>query len=178
MCGIAGWVGQNSLNQGIFDRKLQAVKRMIQLQNHRGPDANGVFEDRKCNVIFGHNRLSILELSDAGAQPMVDQSRNWVISYNGELYNYQKIKQELVERFSVKFRGNSDTEAVLYGVIHFGIDEFLRKADGMFAFAIYNKSRREVFLARDRVGEKPLYFFKSKEGLVFCIRVKSSWRNL
>ena len=145
MCGIAGWVGQNSLNQGIFDRKLQAVKRMIQLQNHRGPDANGVFEDRKCNVIFGHNRLSILELSDAGAQPMVDQSKNWVISYNGELYNYRKIKQELIERFSVKFRGNSDTEAVLYGVIHFGIDEFLRKADGMFAFAIFNKSRRESF---------------------------------
>ena len=112
MCGIAGWVGQNSPNQGIFDRKLQAVRRMIQLQNHRGPDANGIFEDRKCNVIFGHNRLSILELSDAGAQPMVDQSRNWVISYNGELYNYQKIKQELVDRFSVKFRGNSDTEAV------------------------------------------------------------------
>ena len=104
MCGIAGWVGQNSLNQGIFDRKLQAVKRMIQLQNHRGPDANGVFEDRKSNVIFGHNRLSILELSEAGAQPMVDQSKNWVISYNGELYNYQKIKQELIERFSVKFR--------------------------------------------------------------------------
>ena len=89
-------------------------------------------------------------------------NRNWVISYNGELYNYQKIKQELVDRFSVKFRGNSDTEAVLYGVIHFGIDEFLRKADGMFAFAIYNKSRREVFLlATER--EKPLYFFKSKE---------------
>ena len=172
MCGIAGWVGLNSLNQGIFDRKLQAVKRMIQLQNHRGPDANGVFEDRKCNVIFGHNRLSILELSDAGAQPMFDQSKNWVISYNGELYNYQKIKQELIERFSVNFRGNSDTEAVLYGVIHFGIDEFLRKADGMFAFAIYNRSRREVFLARDRVGEKPLYFFKSKEGLSFASELK------
>ena len=70
------WMGRTKFpNQGIFDRKLQAVRRMIQLQNHRGPDANGIFEDRKCNVIFGHNRLSILELSDAGAQPMVDQSK-------------------------------------------------------------------------------------------------------
>ena len=171
LCGIAGWVGQDSLNQGIFDRKLQAVKRMIQLQNHRGPDANGVFEDRKCNVIFGHNRLSILELSDAVLN-RCSISLKIGISYNGELYNYQKIKQELIERFSVKFKGNSDTEVVLYGVIHFGIDEFLRKADGMFAFAIFNRSRREVFLARDRVGEKPLYFFKSKEGLSFASELK------
>ena len=75
------------------------------------------------------------------------------------------------ERFSVKFRGNSDTEAVLYGVIHFGIDEFLRKADGMF-FYIFNRSRREVFLARDRVGEKPLYFLKAKRGLSFASELK------
>ena len=142
---------------------------MIQLQNHRGPDANGVFEDRKCNVIFGHNRLSILELSDAGAQPMFDQSKNWVISYNGELYNYQKIKQELIERFSVKFKGNSDTEVVLYGVIHFGIDEFLRKRC-MFPL-LFSIGVERSFLARDRVGEKPLYF-KSKEGLSFASELK------
>ena len=148
------------------DEKLQSIKKVIEFQNHRGPDANGIWEDRANNVILGHNRLSIVELSEVGSQPMTDDSGNWVISYNGELYNHNLIRQELIKKFSIKFRGKSDTEVVLYAVKHFGIDEFLRKADGMFAFAIFDKQNGDFYLARDRVGEKPIYFLKLKKDFV------------
>ena len=173
MCGIAGWIGSTSSTPGLFDRKMLAVKKIMEIQKHRGPDDNGIWEDRHNNVILGHNRLAILELSDAGAQPMVDNSGTWVISYNGELYNYKHLKKELTERFSITFKGNSDTEVVLYGIINLGIDEFLRKADGMFAFAIYNNSTKELLVARDRVGEKPLYFFKNDEGFSFASELRA-----
>ncbi len=173
MCGIAGWFGTTKSGPNTFDNKLQAVKRAMQLQAYRGPDANGLFEDRSKNVVLGHNRLSIVELSDAGSQPMVDNSGNWVITYNGELYNHDQLRNDIAKRFSVAFRGKSDTEVVLYGVKHYGIDEFLRRADGMFAFCVLNKRKDEVILARDRVGEKPLYYFYDKEGICFASELKA-----
>ena len=173
MCGIAGWFGTTKSGSNTFDNKLQAVKRAMQLQAYRGPDANGLFEDRSKSVVLGHNRLSIVELSDAGSQPMVDNSGNWVITYNGELYNHDQLRNEIAKRFSVVFKGKSDTEVVLYGVKHYGVDEFLRRADGMFAFCILNKIKDEVILARDRVGEKPLYYFYDKEGICFASELKA-----
>ena len=89
-------------------------------------------------IVLGHNRLSIIELSEAGAQPMQSADGRWVISYNGELYNYQSLRKNLEEKFGVIFKGNSDTEVFLYGFINYGVDEFLRLADGMFAAAIYD----------------------------------------
>ena len=123
-------------------------------------------------MILGHNRLSIVDLSETGAQPMKDNSGNWIISYNGELYNHNQLREELAKKFNVSFVGKSDTEVVLYSIKHFGIDEFLRKADGMFALAIYDKQSGDFYLARDRVGEKPVYFFKTKEGFCFGSELK------
>ncbi len=173
MCGIAGWVGNRASTATVFDGKLQSIKKVIEFQNHRGPDANGIWEDRVNDVILGHNRLSIVELSEAGAQPMEDDSGDWVISYNGELYNHDKLRQELIKKFSVTFRGRSDTEVVLYAIKYFGIDEFLRKADGMFAFAVFDKARGDFYLARDRVGEKPLYYFQTQQGFCFASELKA-----
>ena len=124
-------------------------------------------------MILGHNRLSIVELSDAGSQPMVDSSGDWIITYNGELYNYDKLRADISKRFSVVFKGKSDTEVVLYGVKYYGIDEFLRRADGMFAFCVLDKRKGEAILARDRVGEKPLYYFTGQEGLCFASELKA-----
>ena len=111
----------HEIRSNTFDNKLQAVKRAMQLQAYRGPDANGLFEDRSKSVVLGHNRLSIVELSDAGSQPMVDNSGDWVITYNGELYNYDQLRNDISKRFSVVFKGKSDTEVVLYGVKYYGI---------------------------------------------------------
>ncbi|MDA9689867.1 asparagine synthase (glutamine-hydrolyzing) [Betaproteobacteria bacterium] len=173
MCGIAGWVGRPTLGADFFEEKLQRLRKVMELQSYRGPDASGIWENQSKNIIFGHNRLSILELSDAGAQPMIDPSSNSVLSYNGELYNHNSLRKELVEKFSVNFRGKSDTEVVLHGIQNFGIDEFLRKADGMFAFAFFDQSSEEIILARDRVGEKPLYFFNSSSGFCFASELKA-----
>ena len=173
MCGIAGWIGSRNTGSETFSQKLRAIQNVIKLQDHRGPDANGIWEDSQGNVILGHNRLSIVDLSDTGAQPMKDNSGNWIISYNGELYNHNQLREELVKKFNVSFIGKSDTEVVLYSIKHFGIDEFLRKADGMFALAIYDKQSGDFYLARDRVGEKPVYFFKTKEGFCFGSELKA-----
>ena len=154
-------------------RNYSQLKNVIEFQNHRGPDANGIWEDRVNDVILGHNRLSIVELSEAGAQPMEDDSGDWVISYNGELYNHDVLRQELIKKFSITFRGKSDTEVVLYAIKYFGIDEFLRKADGMFAFAVFDKVRGDFYLARDRVGEKPLYYFQTQQGFCFASELKA-----
>ena len=116
-------------------------------------DGKGIWSDDDHSVVLGHNRLSIIDLSDTGAQPMEDISGRYVITYNGELYNYKNLKKSLQEKFGVEFRGSSDTEVFLNGIIYFGIDEFLRLADGMFAAVIYDRREREIFLLRDRVGK-------------------------
>ena len=172
MCGIAGWVGNRSSKPTLFDEKLQSIKKVIEFQNHRGPDANGIWEDRANNVILGHNRLSIVELSEAGAQPMEDDSGDWVISYNGELYNHNLIRQELIKKFSIKFRGKAILEVVLYAVKHFGIDEFLRKADGMFAL-LFLISKMVIFiLLETELAKTNFIFFETKKGFCFGSELK------
>ena len=165
LCGIAGWVGNRKELQKTLEKKTQAVKKILSIQNYRGPDASGLWRDNKSPAVIGHNRLSILELSEAGAQPMQSSNGRWVISYNGELYNYKSLRTILEKKHNVVFKGNSDTEVFLYGVIFFGLDEFLRLADGMFSVALYDTENKELILARDRVGEKPLFFKADEEGL-------------
>ena len=105
MCGIAGWIGSRNTGSETFSQKLRAIQNVIELQDHRGPDANGIWEDKQGNVILGHNRLSIVDLSETGAQPMKDNSGNWIISYNGELYNHNQLREELGKKFNVSFVG-------------------------------------------------------------------------
>ncbi len=182
MCGIAGWVNRMSI-QVAYDSKKSSgarvqVSKILDLQQHRGPDGRGLWTSPDLQVVFGHNRLAIVELSDAGAQPMIDAENEWAITYNGELYNHKALRSTLQNKHGVRFRGKSDTEVFLYGVKTWGIDEFLRIADGMFAAALYCKNTQTCFLVRDRVGEKPLYYAETIDGLYFASELRPLSRGI
>lgn len=170
MCGIAGYVNFSpSANHAHLESVLHQFNRMLA---HRGPDATGIWLNDRKTVGFSHARLSILDLSTHAAQPMVDSTGRFVVAFNGEIYNFQEIKRLLEKEFSVNFISNSDTEVVLYGLIHLGIDRFLRLAEGMFAIAFYNSVTQKLCLIRDRVGEKPLYYYNTKDKFVFSSELK------
>ena len=153
MCGIAGAFGTPGSRAAIS----ACVTSMIQRLVHRGPDQEGVWVDADSSVGLGHRRLSILDLSDAGRQPMVSCSGRYVIAFNGEIYNFKAIKTQLVSK-GHQFRGNSDTEVLLAAIDVWGIDSALEKFVGMFAFALWDRHQRQLTICRDRIGEKPLYY--------------------
>ena len=135
---------------------------------HRGPDAGGVFSENE-RIGLGHRRLSIIDTSHQADQPMVSNSGRWVIVFNGEIYNFREIRKEL----NYRFKTASDTEVILAAVEEKGIDWFLQRANGMFALALYNKASREMFILRDRLGIKPLYFYADKIFLSFRPKSKA-----
>lgn len=152
MCGIAGILG---------DPKVSArlVGRMARSLVHRGPDDEGVWIDSETGVGLGHRRLAIVDLSAAGHQPMHSPAGRFVLSFNGEIYNHAELRQELIAQGSeVQWRGHSDTETLLAGFDRWGIKATLQRAAGMFAFAVWDRKERTLTLARDRLGEKPLYY--------------------
>jgi len=127
--------------------------------SHRGPDTNGTWVDSDSGIVLGHQRLSIIDLSSAGNQPMQSSSGRYILTYNGEVYNHLEVRRELKKYNSnIKWRGNSDTETLLEAVDFWGIEISLQKIDGMFAFGLWDKKKRCLILARDRIGEKPLYY--------------------
>lgn len=141
---------------------------------HRGPDAEGIWTSDDKAVAFGHRRLSIIELSEKGAQPMVSTSGEYTIVFNGEIYNYLEIKEGLTkENHSVEFRGNSDTELLLNAIEYYGVEKTLKLIKGMFAFAVYEKTSGNIYLARDRMGEKPLYYGRVAGNTVFASDIGS-----
>lgn len=159
MCGIAGKLNWESYSSA--DTVLKMCSKMI----HRGPDDSGIVTLE--NITLGHRRLSIIDLSENARQPMMSRDGRYYIVYNGEVYNFKDIRKEL-ESVSVFFKSNSDTEVVLYSYIQWG-KECLNKFNGMFAFAIWDNHLKELFLARDRFGEKPLYYYiDSHNGIVFA----------
>jgi asparagine synthase (glutamine-hydrolysing) len=145
MCGIAGSVGPQEFD---LDRAVQSLA-------HRGPDAQGQWRDELAS--FAHARLSIVDLSPTGAQPMISASGRSVLVYNGELYNTPTLRNQL-QQDGLRFRGHSDSEVLLEYVERHGVDALLHRADGMFAFAIWDRQQHRLTLARDRFGEKPLYW--------------------
>lgn len=152
MCGIAGFCNWKKDWQ-------KNIERMNEKMYHRGPDDSGIWSSDDHRIVLGHRRLSILDLSPAGAQPMVSHNGRYVIAYNGEVYNYIQIKQMLLEQGKVTaFRGSSDTEVLLEAVSAYGIEEALKMIKGMFAIALFDQQEQTLFLARDRVGEKPLFY--------------------
>ncbi|MGN6285710.1 MAG: asparagine synthase (glutamine-hydrolyzing) [Afipia sp.] len=171
MCGIAGLLrpggGDSSGLAGI-------AGRMVDQLRHRGPDAGDVWTDGRAGVAFGHRRLSILDLSDAGAQPMLSDCGRYVVTFNGEIYNHLDLRAELDASDSApNWRGHSDTETLLYAVRHWGIAGALQRFVGMFAFGLWDCEEQELTLCRDRFGEKPLFYGWCGHDLVFASELKA-----
>jgi len=153
MCGLSGFF---SVSKFSYDN---AIKKMNFAISHRGPDSIGVWQDKEAGIVLGHQRLSILDLSVAGEQPMKTKSGRFVLVYNGEIYNHLEIRTQLIKiNSNIKWRGNSDTETLVEAIETWGVEETLKKIKGMFAFGIWDKKYRSLTLARDRMGEKPIYF--------------------
>lgn len=155
MCGIAGFF---DLDRRLAEPELERLARAMAASIvHRGPDGEGVWTEAASGTALAHRRLSIIDLSEAGRQPMVSASGRTVISYNGEAYNYEELRDELAAA-GVRFRGHSDTEALLEGIERWGLGSTLRRVNGMFALAVFDRTTRTLSLARDRLGQKPLYW--------------------
>ena len=161
MCGVVGIVenGAFAIARAEFDRALAAIR-------HRGPDADGVWNEGAATL--GHRRLSIVDLSPAGAQPMLSDNGRYVLSFNGEIYNHAALRAELDRSHARTWRGHSDTEVLLALIEQRGIEAALAQANGMFAFALWDRHERRLFLARDRFGEKPLYYVFKNGGCAFA----------
>lgn len=164
MCGIAGYLELDGAPAA-----TAVVRRMTDAVAHRGPDGEGLWIGGP--VGLGHRRLSIIDLSDRGRQPMQTEDGRWTITYNGELYNYAELKTEL-SALGHSFRSTSDTEVLLKAVAHWGLDA-LPKFNGMFAFALWDAKQRELHLARDRFGVKPLYWARVGNTLLFGSEIKA-----
>lgn len=172
MCGIAGFISPPSRynkNQGI-----QKVKKMTDALAHRGPDANGVWSDENQGVFLGHRRLSIVDLSEMGAQPMLSHCGRYVTSYNGEIYNTDQLLSALRDvKTGISFKGHSDTEIMLEGFALLGVERTLSIIKGMFAIALWDKQEKTLTLIRDHVGKKPLYVGWVDNKLVFASELKA-----
>ncbi len=164
MCGIFGIYQRQQINREYTGAILQEMSDVLY---HRGPDDFGFYFDEK--IALGHRRLAILDLSKNGAQPM--QNQRYVISFNGEIYNFAQIRSELISK-GYSFFSNSDTEVILQGYAHFG-EKIVEMLNGMFAFVIYDKQLHEIFAARDRYGVKPFYYFFDKEKFIFASEIKA-----
>ena len=180
MCGIAGLVlDQKDLVLGqkcSGDALRVRVKAMNAAIAHRGPDGDGIWADEAAGVAFAHRRLAIVDLSETGAQPMVSESGRFVITYNGEIYNFPILRQHL-EAENITFRGGSDTEVLLNAWEHWGAERTLSSLNGMFAFAIWDRQESSLTLARDHFGIKPLVWYHSPQGLLFASELKALLRD-
>ena len=164
MCGIAGIIGNN--NENITRAMLEATK-------HRGPDDSGIYSNEHCSI--GLNRLSIIDLSHAAHQPMSSPDGRYTIVYNGEIYNFKTIRQELL-KLGHQFRSQSDTEVLLVGYSAYG-QEILQKIRGMFAFLIWDNQTNSAFGARDHLGIKPFLYHFHKGVFSFCSEMKGLLKN-
>lgn len=169
MCGIAG---NFSVIAGDPRKELENVKAMIRLLRHRGPDGEGFWWDELGQIVFGHCRLAIVDLTPAGHQPMISSCKRYVIALNGEIYNFVELKQEL-DSLGVRFRGHSDTEVLIEGISQWGLRKTLDRVIGMFAFALWDNDEKKLFLVRDRTGKKPLYYVKRLGLLRFASELKA-----
>ena len=158
MCGIVGGIGLGSFPSN----------ELIQTIAHRGPDSSGSLVGE--SIFLGHSRLSILDLSERGSQPMFSEDGRYVIVFNGEIYNHLEIREALSARYT--FKSTSDTETILYAFAEYG-ETFLAKLNGIFALAIYDKETKEIFIARDQLGVKPLYIYKDESQFLFSSELKS-----
>lgn len=169
MCGIAGlWLRGG----GDADDLARAAHSMTSVLAHRGPDDCGVWCSAADGLALGHRRLSIVDLSPSGHQPMASSDGRFTITYNGEIYNYRELRERLHAR-GARFRGSSDTEVILEGCVQDGVAGLLPQLNGMFAFAIWDSKEKTLYLARDRMGEKPLYYMATGSLVLFASELKA-----
>ncbi|SVD53343.1 uncharacterized protein METZ01_LOCUS406197, partial [marine metagenome] len=167
MCGINGIISDSYPENGFLRRTIHQMNDEIL---HRGPDSDGIYIDK--NLAFGFRRLAIIDLSPRGDQPMISQSGRFVIVFNGEIYNFNKLRDFLKKEYSVSFLGTSDTEVFLTLIEKEGLTKALSRVQGMFAFALFDKKNNSIHLCRDRLGEKPLYFYSEHGSLYFSSELR------
>jgi asparagine synthase (glutamine-hydrolysing) len=171
MCGIFGFVGPQTVAESID------VAEIARSLRHRGPDACGAFRaingDLAC--VFAHTRLAIIDLSDAGRQPMTSDDQRYTLVFNGEIYNFRTLRQEL-EQSGVRFKSHTDSEVVLQAYAAWG-SKCVSRFRGIFAFAIWDQHARSLFLARDQLGVKPLYYTQAQGGLIFSSEIRTLMRS-
>ena len=170
MCGIAGMVDWRAATSA--DALRSIADAMIETVRHRGPDAGDVWVEAEGGVALGQRRLAIIDLSPGGAQPMHSADRRFVITFNGEIYNYRDIRREL-QAAGHSMRSDSDTEVLLEACALWGVEAAIERAIGMFAFALWDRKTRSLTLARDRLGIKPLYYAVSPERILFASQLKA-----
>ena len=170
MCGITGFLDPSSSR--VADGFFNIAKKMIATLVHRGPDDSGMWVDQQIGIALGHQRLSIIDLSAQGRQPMISESGRYVIAYNGEVYNFCDLRRELQAKGHV-FRGHSDTEVILAVVEEWGLEEAIKRFIGMFAFVLWDRDEHILYLVRDRLGIKPLYYGWINGAFVFGSELKS-----
>ena len=170
MCGITGiYKFKQAQNR---ERLLSTINCMANTLKHRGPDSGGAWIDDHCKLALGHRRLAIRDLSTTGHQPMVSSCGRFVIVYNGEVYSHLEIGKEL-EKCGRQLKGSSDTEVILEACAEWGVERTVKRLIGMFAFAIFDRKTRDLFLARDRLGIKPLYWGKFNDLFIFGSELKA-----
>lgn len=168
MCGIAGFIGLNAT----FD-VINVAQKMGDVLGHRGPDSAGLWRDNADGVILVHQRLSILDLSNQGHQPMLSFCGRYALIFNGEIYNHLSIRQDLEKFTNIIWRGHSDTETLLAAFSLWGIQKTLSVISGMFAIALWDRKDKKLFLIRDRMGEKPLYYGFINGHFIFSSEIKA-----
>lgn len=172
MCGIVGFVQPGGLRRR---EALLTSGKMADTISHRGPDDSGVWIDETAGVTLAHRRLAVIDLSVTGRQPMFSPSGRYVISFNGEIYNHLEIRRKLDLLYpgAVRWKGTSDTESLLAAIDNFGLERALQQSVGMFAFGLWDRRDRTLYLARDRLGEKPLYFGWQNQMFMFSSELKA-----
>ena len=168
MCGISGFL---SFNKN-FNESVESLKQITNRIKHRGPDATGYWTCVKDNIYLGHTRLSILDLSTNGNQPMISSCGRYVISFNGEIYNFREKSIKLVQEHNVKLSNKTDTLVLLELISKYGIEAAISQVEGMFAFAVWDRKEKKLHLARDRFGEKPLFYYRDKKFIIFGSELK------
>ena len=170
MCGFTGFY---TLKAKRPRSELQSIAQgMSDAIAHRGPDHGDIWQDPDLPLVLAHRRLSIIDLSDDGAQPMASASDRFIIIYNGEIYNYLELQKDL-ETKGYRFKGHSDTEVILAGFETWGFEKTLQKLNGMFALAVWDRKSKILHFARDRMGKKPLYLGWAGDTLVFASELKA-----
>lgn len=171
MCGLTGFLDPG----GKLAAREETLRAMTRSLVHRGPDDEGIWLDNDAGIGLGHRRLSILDLSSAGHQPMTSHCGRWLIAYNGEIYNHLDLRRDLEQQVQ-GFRGHSDTETLVNAIAVWGLAATLQRCNGMFAIAAWDREERRLWLARDRAGKKPLYYAPHGQGVLFASELRALYQ--